>query len=328
MDSICPANPCHYQAINIYIINRVRQLKLKYIVDSQSSGKTVKYILKNKLELSERLIKRLKYSGNIFCNSTPVFVNATVNPGDIVEASVDFTEEENDIAPEKMDLDIVFEDDGMIVINKRPNTVVHPTSYHQSGTIANGIVYYMKQKGMSKKVRPVSRLDRDTSGLIIFAKNEFIQESLVRQMASGSFIKKYIGIVHGSVKEETGTINLPIARMPGSIMQRHVSPDGAPSVTHYKVIERLSNATCLEFRLETGRTHQIRVHCQAIGHPLIGDSLYPGTGSNAYENQPLIERQALHSHTVRFVHPVDKTEMHLTAPLPEDMSKLLEILRK
>jgi len=303
-------------------------LNLRYVVDEQSSGKTVKFILKNKLELSERLIKKLKYAGNIFCNSVPVYVNAMVKTGDMIEVSIDFSREENDIAPEKMDLDIIYEDDSMIAISKPSNMVVHPTSYHQSGTVANGIVYYMMQKGVSKKVRPVSRLDRDTSGVIVFAKNAYVQESLVKQMSSGCFKKKYLGVVHGIVSQDEGTINLPIARVPGSIMLRHIHPDGSPSITHFKVLERLNDATFLEFHLETGRTHQIRVHCQAIGHPLIGDTLYPGTGSYANSNRSLIERQALHSYSVRFIHPVSKEDISLTAPLPNDMLNLLEILRK
>jgi len=306
----------------------VIRLNLSYVVDEQSSGKTVKYVLKNKLGLSERLIRKLKHAGNIFCNSIPVFVNTMVKTGDMVEVSIDFSCEKNDIAPEKIDLDIIYEDDAMIAINKQPNMVVHPTSYHQSGTIANGIVYYMMQKGVSKKVRPVSRLDRDTSGVIIFAKNAYVQESLVRQMSSGNFEKKYLGIVHGIAAQDERTINLPIARMPGSIMLRHIAPDGLPSITYFKVVERLDNATYLEFHLKTGRTHQIRVHCQAIGHSLIGDTLYPGTDSSVNSNGSLIKRQALHSYSVKFIHPVSKKDILLTAPLPDDMLKLLEILRK
>jgi 23S rRNA pseudouridine1911/1915/1917 synthase len=302
---------------------------LKYTVDENSSGKNVKYILKNKLDLSERLIKKLKYSSKILCNSTPVFVNFIVSSGDIIEARIDFEEERSDIIPENIAIDIVYEDDFMIVLNKQPNIVVHPTSYHPNGTIANAIMYYLKQKGICRKVRPVSRLDRDTSGIIIFAKNEYIQESLIRQMNDKTFSKEYIGIGYGIVKPETGTINLPIERKPESIMQRHVSPTGEHAITHYEVLEYFQNSTYLKFILETGRTHQIRVHCQAIGHPLIGDTLYPPLSPEICSfSSEYIARQALHSIRVSFKHPYYNEIMELTAPIPQDICRLLEILRK
>ncbi|MCX8129966.1 MAG: RluA family pseudouridine synthase [Clostridia bacterium] len=302
---------------------------LKYIVDEESSGKNVKYILKNKLDLSERLVKRLKYSSKVLCNSTPVYVNTIVKTGDIIEALVDFEEDCSDIIPEKIDMDIIYEDEFMIVLNKQSNIVVHPTSSHISGTIANAIMYYLSSKGISKKIRPVSRLDRDTTGIIIFAKNEYVQESLIRQMNNKLFSKEYIGVVYGNVYPCKGTINMPIGRKPDSIMLRHITPSGDHAVTHYETLELFPNATKLKFLLETGRTHQIRVHCQGIGHPLIGDTLYPPLSPVAYEMlNEYIGRQALHSHRVRFIHPFFKSEMDLLAPIPADMINLLEILRK
>lgn len=300
-------------------------LDLKYLVDEESNGKTVKYILKNKLKLSERLVKKLKYNSRVLCNSIPVFVNTIVNTNDTIEVSIDFDEENEDIIPEDIDIDIIFEDDCFMVLNKKPNIVVHPTSSHPSGTVANAIKFYLNKKGESGKIRPVSRLDRDTSGIIIFAKNQFVQESLIRQMNSRTFKKEYVGIVHSEVKDLKGTIDLPIERKPGSIMLRHVSQAGSPSVTHFEVIEHLRNATYLRFTLETGRTHQIRVHCQAIGHPLIGDTLYTNTGT---ENSGLINRQALHSWKVNFIHPLSEKAVTLTAPVPSDILRVLEILRK
>ncbi|MCX7923246.1 MAG: RluA family pseudouridine synthase [Clostridia bacterium] len=297
-------------------------MKLSYTVETPDSGKTIKHILKNKLELSERLVKKLKYAGKILCNSVPVFVNAIVKTDDIIEVMIDFVEEAEDIIPEKIDVDIIYEDEAMIIINKAPSIVVHPTSSHPSGTIANGIMYYLLNKGVVKKIRPVSRLDRDTTGLIIFAKNQFVQESLIRQMTDKTFKKEYIGVVDGIVENKTGTINLPIDRKPGSIMLRHISESGYASVTHYEVKEYLNNATFLKFNLETGRTHQIRVHCQAIGHPLVGDTLYSD------RNTELISRQALHSYKVSFTHPFSKDSLEFYAPIPHDISSLLEILRK
>lgn len=295
---------------------------LKYVVDEDSDKKTVKYILKNKLKISERLIKRLKYNQKILCNSLPVYINSTVKAGDVVEAVIDFEENNEGIIPEKINLDIIYEDEALIAVNKKPNMVVHPSAKHFAGTVANGLMYYLKEKGINTLIRPVSRLDRDTSGIIVFACNQYIQESLIRQMNKRIFKKTYLGIVSGIITQEKGTIDLPIARKPGSIMLRHISNEGLPSVTHFRVIERLNNASLLEFNLETGRTHQIRVHCQAIGHPLIGDTLYGGNISN------IAQRQCLHSYKSSFIHPLTGSLISLTAPIPDDILSVLEILRK
>ena len=306
-------------------------MNLDYTVSIEDSGKNVKYILKNRLELSERLIKKLKMNGKVFCNGIPVYVNAIVKPLDSVLVSIDFDEPCDHILSEDIKLDILFEDDSLIVINKNPFIVVHPTFNHPSGTIANGIIHYYKEKGLLRKIRPVSRLDRDTSGIIIFAKNEYVQEALIRQMHDNTFKKEYFGIVHGLVEKASGTINLPIDRKPDSIMLRHICESGSAAVTHFEVVRFLNQATFLKFILETGRTHQIRVHCQAIQHPLIGDTLYPYLSENFDSNllnplQTLINRQALHSYRVNFLHPLTKEPMELIAPMPQDMELLINSL--
>jgi len=298
-------------------------LHLFYNVESDCDGKTIKHILKNKLDLSERLIKKLKYSGKVFCNSVPVHVNAYAKYGDVISVSIDFDEENDNVIPEDIELDIIYEDEYLIAVNKQADIVVHPTCSHPKGTVANGLVYHLNRQGINKKIRPVSRLDRDTTGVIIFAKNEFIQEQLIRQMNNKTFQKEYIGVVHGIVENTHGTINLPIERKPGSIMLRHISESGSVAITHYEVVNHLDNATFLKFFLETGRTHQIRVHCQAIGHPLFGDTLYSDINDGN-----LIKRQALHSYKVSFLHPVTKSTVELSAPIPSDIAQLLEILRK
>jgi 23S rRNA pseudouridine1911/1915/1917 synthase len=316
------------------------RLELKYIVRAEDANKEVKYILKNKLKLSSRLIKKLKASGQIYCNSISVFVNKIVEEGDIVSVNIDFQEINTDITPEKLPLDILYEDNCIIAINKPPNTVVHPSHNHQTGTVANALMFHFLQNGVITKIRPVSRLDRNTSGVIIFAMNQFIQDALVKQMQDNTFVKEYLGIVHGNVKNESGTINLPIERKPGSTMLRHVSATGAPSVTQYEIVESFGNATLLKFKLITGRTHQIRVHSQAIGHPLLGDSLYPfldtnetnesfNSGENAgldFQNE-LIDRQALHSYISRFIHPLNGKLITIKAPLPEDIKQAIHKLR-
>lgn len=296
-------------------------MNLKYIVDDSHAGKAVKTILKHELEISERLIKKLKYDGKILCNSVPVFVNAIVQAGDVIEVNIEFTEECDEVIPEEIEIDILYEDDYLIALNKQPNIVVHPTSSHPNGTVANAIMHHLLQKGICRKVRPVSRLDRDTTGIILFAKNQFVQEFLIRQMKDKTFSKEYIGVVMGNFPNEKGTIDLPIERKPGSIMLRHTTPTGDPSITHYEVLERLNGATLLKFKLETGRTHQIRVHCQAIGHPLVGDTLYSDIPT------PLIDRQALHSQKACFMHPRSREPFELIAPIPADINNLLEQLR-
>lgn len=299
---------------------------LSYTVTAQDSSRTVKSILKGRLELSERLVKRLKYAGHIFRNDIPVYVNAVVQAGDVIKAVIDFDEQNENIAPEKIDLDIIYEDDYLIAVNKPPNMVVHPTFGHPGGTVANALVNHFMKKGGSLLVRPVNRLDRDTSGIVVFALNQYIQEKLIVQMKSGDFTKEYLGVVHGHMEEKSGAIRLPIERMPGSIMLRRVSPSGAPSVTHFEVLEYFDDATYLRFRLETGRTHQIRVHCQSIGHPLVGDTLY--TGCFEVDPPDIISRQALHSSRISFSHPAEGRTLEISAPIPPDFAHALEILRK
>ena len=302
-------------------------MKLSLTISPEDHAKTVKYILKNRLQLSERLVKKLKFSGKILLNSLPVHVNVEVHQGDFLEALVELDELNEGIIPEPLDLNIIYEDENLVAINKSPDMVVHPTFSHLSGTVANGLMYHLLQKGIKTLIRPVSRLDRNTSGIILFALNPFVQENLIRQMHGNLFLKEYVGLVHGSFDESQGTINLPIERLPGSIMLRHVTADGAPSVTHYEVLERFDDATFLKFTLETGRTHQIRVHCQAIAHPLIGDTLYPLAAFEG-NHEGLMPRQALHSIRTVFTHPFTNQVLELETSIPLDIVHALEILRK
>lgn len=304
-------------------------MKLTYMAGYEDNCKTVKYILKNKLALSERLVKKLKYAGQIHYNTLPVHVNAPVYEGGIIEVFINFNDINEEIVPEKIDLDILFEDDSIIALNKPPYMVVHPTSCHRSGTMANGVMSYLLGKGIRTRIRPVNRLDRNTSGIIIFALNQYVQEKLIKQMQDNSYLKEYIGIVHGNIQKEAGIIDLPIERKPDSIMLRHVSLSGSRSVTRYEVIRHLRDADFVKFVLETGRTHQIRVHCQAIGHPLVGDTLYPHIDSDVLINSAIpIGRQALHSNRTIFLHPVTGAPIELFAPVPSDICSALETLKK
>lgn len=321
--------------------NEDEKVKLNHIVTNVSTGRTVKSILKNELQISNNLIKRLKYSKKIFLNSIPVHINKQIVEGDVIDVYVDFQEERDQMIPQKIDLDIIYEDDCLIVLNKQPFIVVHPTFNHPNSTIANALSYYYKSKGIEKIIRPVSRLDKDTSGIIVLAKNEFVQDALIKQMHSKVFKKEYIGVVSGIIKNNSGIIDLPIGRKPGSIIMRQICQDGSASITKYEVVKHLINSTVLKFDLETGRTHQIRVHCLAIGHPLLGETLYCDSSIISFYNiaqEKLdnelnsisllkhINRQALHSHRITFIHPFTREYMELTAPIPQDILHLFDVL--
>jgi 23S rRNA pseudouridine1911/1915/1917 synthase len=281
-------------------------------------GRVIKDILIKEFDISSRLLRKLKLNQRIYCNDKIAWVNGNAKPGDEIKVNIFFEEEAESINTEYGKIDILYEDDSLLLVNKNGNMVSHPTCLHQSGTLANFVKGYFENKGEKLKVRFVNRLDRETSGIIVLAKNDYAQDILSKQMQSGDFIKEYIAIVHGSLEKSSGTIDLPIKREPDSIMTRMVALDGENAITHYEVIERLENMTVLKLRLETGRTHQIRVHLKAIGHPILGDGLYSNIETS------LINRQALHSYRTGFIHPITHEKILVTANLPLDMEKIIK----
>lgn len=266
--------------------------------------------------ISHRLLITLKNNQCIFCNETSVFTNYIIKSSDIISIDLNYKEESDNIVSVFIPLSIIYEDEAVLIINKPAGIPVHPSLHYYENSISNGVKYYFNQIGLNKKIRPVNRLDKDTSGLVMFAKNEYVQECLIRQMQTKQFKKEYIALVEGTIEKKHGTINAPIARKGNSIIERCVSPNGETAITHYAVLKEYGAYSLVQFLLETGRTHQIRVHCQYMGHPILGDTLY-GKTSN------LVQRQALHAYKVEFLHPITKRAVCYTAPITEDLKTKL-----
>ena len=291
-------------------------MKLEYKINTPKYA-NLKDILKSHFHISERLLVRLKKHHKIFVNNIPIStINISPNIGDLISVDISFNEESENIVPTKINLDILFEDDSMLIVNKQPGLPVHPSAMHFEDSLSNGIQHYYNKQNIHTKIRPVNRLDKDTSGIVIFAKNEYVQNIFTYQMTNHIFEKSYLAILNGNLNNSAGTIDAPIARKSGSIIEREVNKHGQKSVTYYKLIKNYDDFCLVEFKLETGRTHQIRVHSQYIGHPILGDSLY-GTGSE------LINRQALHAYKISFLHPADNRKMEFEIDLPKDMKNLI-----
>lgn len=295
-------------------------MKLEYSVKSEDSYKIIKDILLSYFKVSHRLLITLKRENCIFLNDFPTPIYHTLNVGDKISISFDYDEDNSNIVSTQIPLDIIYEDDCFLIINKSAGVPVHPSILHYEDSLSNGIRFYFDSIGLKKKIRPVNRIDKDTSGLVVFAKNEYVQEALAGQMLTGSFKKEYIAIAEGYFKNKKGTIHAPIARKENSIMERCICHNGSPSITHYEVIKE-GNQQNIPFSivkcvLETGRTHQIRVHMAYTHHPLLGDDLYGG-------NTNLITRQALHSYQISFIHPITKQPLILKAPLPKSLKQFL-----
>ncbi|MVX65228.1 RluA family pseudouridine synthase [Clostridium chromiireducens] len=293
-------------------------------VDNIEKGTKIREYLKVELGLSTRLIRSASLDKRIFVNGEVVKMNRVLNSGEVIK--IDLAKDESqDIAPEKMDIDIVYEDEDILVVNKKPFMVVHPTKSYQSGTLANGVIYYFMESGQNCIVRLVSRLDMNTSGLIIIAKNQFSHGMLSKEMSENKVEKKYLALIHGIMKEKQGTIDLPIYKPEGieNGIRRVIDERGQRSITHYKVVEEYNESSLVECKLETGRTHQIRVHLSHLGHPIYGDTLY-GYGD---EEGDLIKRQALHAYGLDFKSPRSGEVLSLRANLPDDMNELIKKLK-
>ena len=292
-------------------------MELKYIVNNLSNHTNVRQVLKNEFNMSNRLITKLKQSKLIFLNGNETFLDKNLSINDVVSCNLKYSEESENIVSTKMNLDIIYEDSSFLIVNKPSAIAVHPSILHYDNSLSNGVKYYFDSIGLKKKIRPVNRLDRDTTGIVIFAKNEYIQECLVKQMQDNTFHKEYIALLSGNLKYKNGKIEAPISRKENSIIERCINSNGEYALTYYELIKNYTEFCLVKFILKTGRTHQIRVHSKYNGNPILGDTLY-GSASN------LINRQALHCYKLAFIHPITKKELELVAPIPKDIKLLLE----
>lgn len=293
----------------------------KYNIISYTSeeNSTLKSILLDKLNFSVRSLSKMKREQSVLVNGKFKKPSVNIEKGDLIEVKIN--EEMANFIQQDLNLDIIYDDFDLIMVNKPPFMVVHPTKSHVDNTIANGVTDYITKKGEKVKIRFVNRLDMNTSGLVIVAKNAYAHHTLSTDMSNNKVEKKYITIVKGILENDFGTIDEPIYRQEEDSIKRIVDERGQRSVTHYKVLQRLNDATVLEVKLETGRTHQIRVHMNYIGHGIIGDELY------GYVDESLIDRQALHAYSLEFSQPRTKENLSFIAEIPDDMKKLIEKLK-
>ncbi|TCP55650.1 23S rRNA pseudouridine1911/1915/1917 synthase [Tumebacillus sp. BK434] len=290
-------------------------------VTAEEAGRTVEEILTGTLSISRRMIQKLTRTKGVQLNQKPAFLGRVVKEGDVIRAAMSFTEEAG-LQPVEMPLAILFEDEHLIVLNKPPFVLVHPTGPAQTETLSHGLTWHFLQQGLQAKVRPVHRIDRDTSGVLVVAKTAFAHQHLDRQLRERELKREYLAFVDGTLSEERGQIDAPIGKHKQNPNLRAVRPNaGEFALTRYEVVERFDTATLLQLELETGRTHQIRVHMTHLGHPVLGDRQYGRVGLH------LIKRQALHAVRVSFSHPVSGEKIELTAPLADDLAALQQKLQ-
>lgn len=315
---------------------------ITYIVPASEDGWLLKTILQKRMDISRKLLSRLKMTEQgIMLNGERVYISVHVQAGDKVEIRME-QETSEDILPQPIPFDILYEDEHLLVVNKAAGQIVHPTHGHYTDTLANGVVYYWAQKGENYRFRPVHRLDQETSGVLVIAKNPYAHQHISEQMIAGTVDKRYAAFVHGVPAEPRGDIDGPIDRDPAEPHRRIVTPDGYPSLTRYEVKSIFPGAARVELKLESGRTHQIRVHMGSIGCPLIGDGMYRhrlyGKAELTLDEKVQLERimewdasiprQALHAVRLSFRHPVHLDERVFEAPLPPDMALLEQRLKQ
>lgn len=310
-------------------------------VDKGQNPIRIDVYLTNKIEnLTRNRIQNVAKTGGVLVNKKSVKPNYKVKPDDDIRIILPYAPYENLLVPENIPIDIIYEDDDVIVINKPAGLVVHPGHGNYSGTLLNGLIYHFDNLPNNSDNRPglVHRIDKDTTGLLVVAKTEKALTCLSKQFANKTSTRKYVALVWGDLKEDESIIDNHIGRNPKNRLQMMVFPDGEhgkPAITHYKVLERFGYVTLVELQLKTGRTHQIRAHMKHIGHPLFndarygGDKILKGTTFSKYkqfvENTfKVLPRQALHAKTLGFIHPSTHKFMEFSSEIPEDMQQAIE----
>ncbi|MFJ8354826.1 RluA family pseudouridine synthase [Bacillus paramycoides] len=294
----------------------MNRFTLKWTIQSVAEGILVREFLKTK-GISKAALTDIKFHGGaIEVNGEHASVRHKLQAGEELQVFFPVEERSEGMIAENIPLCIVYEDDAVLVMNKEAYMSTIPSREHPSGSVANALLYHYDKQHLASTVHIVTRLDRDTSGLMLIAKNRFVHHLLSKQHQQKGVKRTYEAIVHGMILEEVGTIDAPIGRKADSIIERTVCEDGQRAVTHFKVMESFPNKTRVALELETGRTHQIRVHMAHIGHPLLGDDLYGG-------QRDVMKRQALHSTSLTFYHPILEKEMTFTSSIPDDMQHAL-----
>ncbi len=290
---------------------------ITYQVSQEHAGLTLESYLKTILQYSGRKLQKLTRRKGILVNGKTVFLQKKVNSQDIIKVLV-LEDDASGIQPEKGDIEILYEDEYLFVLNKPAYQLVHPTGRTTSGTLANYLAYHLQQRGKMSTIRAVHRLDRDTSGCVIFAKDARSQFILEQQLKERILKRFYWALVKGIVSPPSASINAPIGPHPSQPNRRAINAQGEEAITHYQKIRSFKDTSLLELSLDTGRTHQIRVHLAHLGYPVLGDRMYG-------LHTPWISRQSLHAQSISFRHVKDHGEITIQAPLPKDFAKALEI---
>lgn len=287
-------------------------------ITPELAGREVNTLLRRTLGLSGTVLRRVKWlEDGITLDGVRVNVRVRVREGQTLSVRLTDPVPASGVVPAPGPLDIVYEDADLIVVNKAPGVLVHPGHGHFDDTLGNFLLWHYRQTGDESDFHPVHRLDKGTSGLVVAAKHAHAQEKLKSQLHTGGFRRVYLAICDGAPPAPAGTVDAPIGRADGSLMAREIRPDGQPARTRYKVLQTLGPRSLVELELETGRTHQIRVHMAHMGCPLTGDFLYGA------ENRALIARPALHSARLELAHPITGERLRFAASLPADMAALI-----
>lgn len=284
-----------------------------------------RYLTEMLPEQSRSFFQKLIRDGFVIVNHIIVKVNYRLKTGDVIEIDIPDAVP-TEIVPENIPLDILYEDDDLLIVNKPKGMVVHPAVGHSTGTLVNAIMYHCQGNlsGINGEIRPgiVHRIDKDTTGSLIICKNDEAHRNIAEQIKEHSVTRRYVGVVAGTFSEESGAVEGAIGRHPNDRKRMTINEkNGKPAVTHYRVLQTLKGASFMEFELETGRTHQIRVHMASISHPLLGDTVY-GNSKNPYK----LQGQALHARTIGFIHPTTGEYIEVSAPIPEYMTELVRKL--